>query len=106
MKPKLLVLALACGLLLSVGGGIAMAGHHNSCCCPPPPVKITFCAVDPCTCCKYTVDVCIPACCAEEVPCVSWRNGIFGRRVATYYYKCCGYSFDIVVNHKGRYWVR
>ena len=105
MKPKLLVLALACGLLLSVGGGFAMAGHHNSC-CPPPPVKITVCAVDPCTCCEYTACVCIPACCAEEVPCVTWRNGIFGRRVATYTYKCCGYSFDIVVNHKGRHWVR
>lgn len=106
MRPRIIALALACGFFAMAIGNVAMAGCDDCNCCPPPPVKVTICAVDPCTGCEYPVTVCLPADCVEEVPCVSWRNGIFGRRVASYTWKCCGYSFDIVVNHRGKYWVR
>ena len=75
--------------------------------CPPPPMmEVALCVDDPCDCCPgQQACVCIPCCCTEE-PCVSWRNGVFGRRVATYTWACCGYSVDVVVTRKGDLIVR
>ncbi|MDG2380245.1 MAG: hypothetical protein P8N76_01085 [Pirellulaceae bacterium] len=106
MKPRLIALVFACGFFALAIGNTALAGCDDCRCCPPPPVEMTFCAEDPCTCCKYAVEVCVPACCVNEAPCVTWRHGIFGRRIATYTWKCCGFSFDVVVNRHGRHWVR
>ncbi len=76
-------------------------------CCPPPPVKVELCVVDPCTGCTYPVTVCVPACCAEEVPCMAgWRKGIFGRKVLTYKWPGCGHSVDVVITKHGRTIVR
>ena len=75
-------------------------------CCPPPPVRMELCVKDPCSCCTYQASVCIPACCAGEEACVTWRRGWFGRRVATYTWKCCGHCVDIVVTRHGRVIVR
>jgi hypothetical protein len=81
----------------------ASAGDH---CCPPPPVKVTLCVDDPCDPCPaFPVTVCMPACC-DAVPCVSWRNGAFGRRVATYVWPSCGYRLDVVITRRGEVIVR
>jgi hypothetical protein len=82
----------------------ASAFRHKA--CAPPPIEVTLCVDDPCDCCPgEEVCVCVPCCCTEE-PCVTWRDGIFGRRVATYTWKCCGHSVDVVVTRKGELIVR
>jgi hypothetical protein len=111
-----MVRLLAKGLLvsMSVAGGLLALSENNvlagdcrgDCCAPPPPVEVVLCVKDPCTCCTYEVSVCLPACCANEVPCIRWRNGIFGRRVATYAWECCGHAVDIVITKHGRVKVR
>ena len=76
-------------------------------CCPPPPVNVTFCVIDPVTCCKYPVTVCVPAECAGQVPCyVGCRRGIFGRKILTYKFTCCGKCVDVVITKHGRVIVR
>lgn len=76
------------------------------CCTPPPPVKTTFCVVDPCTHCTYTVSACLPACCAGDVPCmVGWRKGFLGRKVLTYKF-ACGECVEVVITPFGRTIVR
>jgi hypothetical protein len=82
----------------------ALARRHKA--CAPPPIEVTLCVDDPCDCCPpQTVCVCVPCCCTEA-PCVSWRDGIFGRRVATYSWPCCGHSVDVVVTRRGELIVR
>ena len=77
------------------------------CCCPPPPVKVTWCVKDPCTCCSYEVSACVPACCAGSVPCLAdWRKGLFGRKILTYKFPCCGHCVDVVITKRGRTIVR
>ena len=77
------------------------------CCPPPPPVKVQLCVVDPCTGCTYSVSACVPACCANEVPCMAgWRNGIFGRKVLTYKWPGCGHCIEVVITKHGRTIVR
>ena len=76
------------------------------CCCPPPPVHTVLCLTDPCTCCTVSVDLCIPACCSGEQPCITWRNGVFGRRVATLSWNCCDYAMEVVTTRRGRVIVR
>ena len=105
MSPRTIALVLTFGMLTAAFGNVALAGCDDEC-CPPPPVKLELVAVDPCTECEYDVCTLIPACCADEAPCVTWRHGIFGRRVATYTWKSCDFSFDVVVNHRGNHWVR
>lgn len=78
----------------------------DPCCAPPPPAQTVLCLQDPCTCCTYEVCVCLPACCCGEQPCVTWRNGIFGRRVAILCWECCGHSAKVVVTRRGRVIVR
>lgn len=74
--------------------------------CGPPPMKVTLCVDDPCDCCAgQIVSVCVPCCCTET-PCVSWRNGIFGRRIATFTWACCGHSVEVVVTRRGDLIVR
>ncbi|OYP37744.1 hypothetical protein CGZ80_04495 [Rhodopirellula sp. MGV] len=76
-------------------------------CCPAPPVEVTFCVVDPCTCCKYPVTVCVPAECAGQVPCyVGCRPGFLGRKILTYKFECCGKCVDVVITKHGRTIVR
>jgi hypothetical protein len=71
-----------------------------------PGVLVALCVDDPCDCCgPQEVCVCVPCCCTEA-PCVSWRNGVFGRRVATYTWACCRYSVDVVVTRRGELIVR
>lgn len=67
-------------------------------CCPAPPADVTktLCLVDPCTGCSKTVDVCIPACCAEETPCIKSRDGIFGRKIFYVTWKCCDHKVKVV----------
>jgi hypothetical protein len=74
--------------------------------CVPPPIELALCVDDPCDCCPaQEVCVCVPCCCTEA-PCISWRNGLFGRRVATYTWACCGHSVEVVVTRKGELIVR
>ncbi|HYO24548.1 MAG TPA: hypothetical protein VEQ85_06320 [Lacipirellulaceae bacterium] len=74
--------------------------------CAPPPIEVMLCVDDPCDCCPaQEVCVCVPCCCTEA-PCVSWRDGMFGRRVATYSWECCGHSVEVVVTRKGELIVR
>lgn len=75
-------------------------------CCPPPPVKMVLCVTDPCTGCVYPETICIPACCEGETPCMTWRKGIFGRKVLTYKWKCCGHCVEVVITKHGRTIVR
>jgi hypothetical protein len=86
-------------------------GGCNTCCvtpcrcCPPPPVSMTFCLQDPC-CCSHQVDVCVPACCAGEEPCITWRKGILGRQIATMCWKCCGHEVKVTICRSGKVKVR
>ena len=75
-------------------------------CCPPPPVKVPLCVVDPCTGCKTLECICVPACCAHEVPCMTWRKGLFGRKILTYKWKCCGHCVEVIITRKGAVKVR
>jgi hypothetical protein len=71
-----------------------------------PGMNVVLCVDDPCDCCAgQEVGVCVPCCCTEA-PCVSWRDGVFGRRVATYTWKCCSYSVDVVLTRRGDVIVR
>jgi hypothetical protein len=113
MRPKYLAVAIVCCLLAtSVGTTVyaCHACHQPACCCPapppPPPVKVTLCVKDPCSCCTYEVDVCIPACCSAEQACVEWRSGFFGRRIATYCWPCCDHSVEVVVTRHGKAFAR
>ena len=74
--------------------------------CATPTMEVALCVDDPCDCCPgQEACVCVPCCC-KEAPTVCWRDGIFGRRVATYTWACCGYSVDIVVTRRGDLIVR
>ncbi|MCO8125307.1 hypothetical protein NHH03_26450 [Stieleria sp. TO1_6] len=76
-------------------------------CCPAPPVEVSFCVIDPVTCCKYPVTVCVPAECAGQTPCyVDCRRGFLGRKILTYKFECCGECVDIVITKHGRVIVR
>lgn len=78
-------------------------------CCvpaPPPPVEVTWCVQDPCTCCKYEVSACLPACCKCETPClVDWRHGLLGRKILTYKF-ACGECVEVVITKHGKTIVR
>ncbi|MFG0290324.1 MAG: hypothetical protein ACF8CQ_19250, partial [Rhodopirellula sp. JB044] len=66
-------------------------------CCPPPPVEVSWCVMDPRTCCTYPVSACVPACCAGTQPClVSCRKGFLGRIVLTYKFPCCDHCVEVV----------
>jgi hypothetical protein len=109
-KTALATLAVTCGLLAFMGTSAVAGGPccPDPCCqpcCPPPPVLTELCVQDPCTCCTYKVCVCLPACCVED-PCVTCRPGIFGRKILTYTWPCCGHSIDVVITKRGRTIVR
>lgn len=98
-----------CGLGLMGQTGIVSAGDpccKPVCCAPPPPVTVTWCVEDPCTCCKYSVSACLPACCQCETPClVGWKPGLLGRKVLTYKFPC-GECVDVVITKHGKTIVR
>jgi hypothetical protein len=103
---------LSLGLLAVMSlGNVADAGVccAKPVCCeppPPPPVEVTWCVEDPCTCCKYTVSACLPACCACQVPClVDCRTGIFHRKILTYKFPC-GECVEVVITKHGKVTVR
>jgi len=93
----------ALGLLGTATASTALA--DDCCCCPPPPVATVLCVQPPCSCCSQEVTVCVPACCTEA-PTVCWKNGLFGRQIATYTWACCGHSVKVVVNRRGNVKVR
>jgi hypothetical protein len=98
--------------LTSLTGQTASAG--NPCCepvavccpCPPPPVMVPLCIKDPCTCCVYEECICLPACCVGEVPCMTWKKGLFGRKILTYKWACCGHCVEVVITKHGKVIVR
>jgi hypothetical protein len=98
-----------CGLGLIGQTGVVSAGDpccKPVVCAPPPPVEVTWCVEDPCTCCKYTVTACLPACCQCETPClVGWKPGLLGRKVLTYKFPC-GECVDVVITKHGKTIVR
>jgi hypothetical protein len=76
-----------------------------NCCCPPPRVPTQMCLVDPCGC-SHQACVDVPACCAAEAPCVQWRDGVFGRQVATLCWTCCNFEAKVIVRRSGEVKVR
>lgn len=83
-------------------------GCCNPCatpCCPPPPQSMIFCLKDPCGC-MHEAKVCVPGCCVGEQPCITWRNGIFGRQIATLCWKCCDHQVRVIICRNGRVKVR
>lgn len=78
---------------------------QSQCCCPPAPKRMTFCLVDPCGC-SHEACVCVPGCCLGQEPCITWRNGIFGRQIATMCWKCCGHKVTVIVCRSGKVKVR
>lgn len=77
-------------------------------CCPPPVKNVsqTLCLYDPCTCKTAKAEVCIPETCCGETPCVTWKSGIFGRRIATVTWEGCCTSVEVVVTIFGKVIVR
>lgn len=101
-------------LAASVSAGLGQANVASAvdccpkpvCCVPPPPVCVVWCVEDPCTCCKYTVSACLPACCQCETPClVDWRPGLLGRKILTYKFPC-GECVEVVITKHGKTIVR
>lgn len=78
---------------------------NTPCCCPPPCVPMKICLVDPCGC-PYEACVKVPACCVGQAPQVSWRNGIFGRQIATLCWSCCDHESKVVITGSGKVRVR
>jgi hypothetical protein len=124
--PVVLAVALVVAAIAAVSPAQAgLFGHHRGaadCCAPvvpvcapepvccipaPPPVNVTICVKDPVTCCVYQVEVCVPAECACEAPCLeSCRPGILGRKVLTYSWPCCGHCVEVVITKHGKTIVR
>jgi hypothetical protein len=113
--PRFLAVALATATLLIVAIAPVNAGCCAVCCdpcaatvcCPPPPVPVQWCVTDPVTCCSYVVSACVPACCGDTPPClVGCRRGVFGRKVLTYQFACCGHCVEVVITKHGRTIVR
>lgn len=110
--------SLACVLVLVITMSLSSLTGQTvqaaDCCCapvaccpaPPPPVKVSLCIKDPCTGCVYEECICVPACCAGETPCMTWRKGLLGRKILTYTWTCCGHCVDVVITRGGRVTVR
>ena len=74
-------------------------------CCPPPAPRMvpsTVCIVDPCTGCSKLVDVCIPECCCGEKPSISCRKGLFGRKIYSVCWNCCGHEVTVIITRRGK----
>lgn len=73
-----------------------------ACCEPcPPPVIFNVCVCNPCTGCKESIDLCIPACCTD-VPCVTKRCTIIGCGLIRYDW-CCGFTAIVRFDRCGDY---
>ena len=75
------------------------------CCCRKCPTTANFCLIDPDGC---EVEFCarIPECCVGHQPKVSWRCGIFGRKIATLCWDCCPQTVKVIVTRRGKIKVR
>ena len=70
-------------------------------------MEVKWCVKDPCTGCCYEVAACVPACCANIVPCLEdCKRGLFGRVILTYKFPCCDHCVDVVITKHGRTIVR
>lgn len=113
MKKFALLLAVsaALGTAPAAFAGVDCCEPAPVCCepapvCPAPPVSVTFCAVDPCDCCQYSITVCLPAECACQTPClVTWKKGVFGRKILTYKFPC-GECVEVVITKHGKAFAR
>jgi hypothetical protein len=93
-------IAIVLGFLVASGSAEASSYRHA----PTRPVVLIV--DDPCDPCRpHHVTVCVPVC-SVETPCVSWRDGVFGRRVATYVWPSSGYEIEVVVTRRGDVIVR
>jgi hypothetical protein len=94
-------LLMACAIvgmgLFAVSADAGLFGHcHRDACCPePPPVEVCVMVCNPCTGCPEPVTLCVPCCCAAEVPAVSTRCAIIGQGVTTVTYCCCDFEAKI-----------
>ena len=108
---KFLGLAMLAVSVLSLFGQVPVADAGECCaapvcCAPPPPVEVCWCVEDPCTCCKYEVSACLPACCQCQTPCLAgWRSGFLGRKILTYKFPC-GECVEVVITRHGKATVR
>ena len=106
-RVRILVLSLAMACCPFVAPDAASA--DPSCCkpcCAAPPVETTVCLTDPYTGCTFHVNLCVPSSFGDEQPCVTWRRGVFRRRIATLCWKCCGHTVEVVITRRGRIIVR
>ena len=90
----------------AIVGSCCNSCGYVTCCCPPPPVKTIICLDEPCGCCTHKICVTVPGCCANVSPTVSWRNGIFGRQIATLCWPCCDHRVKVVITAFGKVRVR
>jgi hypothetical protein len=68
--------------------GLFRARHGDSCCDPCEPTVVqTLVVCHPCTGCKHSIEVCLPACCTGE-PCVYERCTLFGCGATMYEWDC------------------
>ncbi|MDG1873429.1 MAG: hypothetical protein P8J27_05935 [Mariniblastus sp.] len=74
-------------------------------CCTPPPVPTMFCLEDPCGC-PHEACIKVPACCAGEQPCITWRQGLLNRQIATLCWESCDHKVKVIVNGRGKVRVR
>src|SRR5437764_15256113 len=75
ISMRMLVAAAVLGSCVATTSSDIQAGHR--CCPPPPPQKVVLVVSHPCTCCKYEILVCIPACC-QGAPAVCFRDTCVG----------------------------
>lgn len=81
-------------------------GCHDCCDCEPPPVTVVVHVCDPCTGCPKPVEVCVPACCACEVPEMERRGAIIGDSVYKFTWCHCDHVVKVRVFKDGRVKVR
>lgn len=72
---------------------------RRSCFASEPRVNMLLEAKSPCGCCVVEIPVCIPACCLDA-PCVTGRDGLFGREIVNYVWKC-GFRVKVVFDRHG-----
>ena len=66
-------------------------------------VDVNLCVVDPCTHCSHNVCVTVPKCCECEAPCYAGcSKGLFGRKVLTYKWECCGHEAKVIITKSGK----
>ncbi len=72
--------------------------------CQRIPTTLTIC--DPCTGCQRTVEVCLPAQCLSEQPCVTFRDPLIGVGLWNFTWQCCDFEVRVRAFRNGRLAVR